>query len=196
MQKDYIMRMVEQFAQAIASIICHRKSENYQEAQVLVQTTGRYLLRMDFNLLLCYNHAEIMEHFKDFSKCFETEKCVLGADLFYELALIEEAQQRLEAALRLKILSLHLYTIGIPKELQFQESYYFGKISSLIDELKNQRLPEEVRINLRDYEGFIAQRKMENIIFILIDEFLSSNSIFYATYNSPVNVLRCGVHHD
>ena len=121
MQKDYIMRLVEQFVQTIVAIMRRRKSEDYKEARELVRTTARYLLRTDIDLLLLYHPDQILDHFKDFANRLETEKCVLGADLFYELALIEEAEQQAAMALRLKILSLHLYTTAVPKEQQFAE---------------------------------------------------------------------------
>ena len=164
MQKDYIMRIVEQFVQAILSIMRRRKAEDYKEARELVRTTGRYLLRMDIDLLLLYDPDQILDHFKDFSNRLEMEKCVLGADLFHELALIEEAEKQPEAALRLKMLCLHLYTTALPKEQQFQKPEYFEKVASLIEELKHQPLSEKIQLSVRFYEEFIAIKKQETPI--------------------------------
>ncbi len=66
-----------------------------------------------------------MHYFTDFSNQIETDKCVLAADLFYELALIEEAEAQPATALHLKMLCLHLLTIAIPKDLQFQQPQYY-----------------------------------------------------------------------
>lgn len=140
MQKDYIMRIVEQFVQAILVIMHRRKAGEYKEARAQIRTAVRYLLKTDIDLLLLYDNEYILDHFKDFAYQLETEKCVLGADLFHELALIEEVEQQQAPALRLKILSLYLYTIGLPKEQQFQETQYFEKITALIEELKGQPL--------------------------------------------------------
>ena len=152
MQKDYIMRIVEQFVQAILSIMQRRKAEDYKEARELVRTTGRYLLRMDIDLLLLYDPDQILDHFKDFSNRLETEKCVLSADLFHELALIEEAEKQSAATLRLKMLCLHLYTVALPKEQQFQKPEYFEKVATLIEELKDQPLSEKIQLSLRAYK--------------------------------------------
>ena len=159
MQNDYIMRIIEQFVQALLTIMRRRKAEDYKEARELVRTTGRNLLRMDIDLLLLYNPNQILDHFKDFSNCLETERCVLGADLLHELALIEEAERRPTVALRLKILCLHLYTTGIPKEPQFQEPQYYEKVAALIEELKDQPLFEKAHESIRSYEEFIALKK-------------------------------------
>ena len=141
MQKDYIMRIVEQFVQAILAITRRRKAGEYKEAREQIQTAARYLLRTDIDLLLLYDNEYILDHFKDFSNSLETEKCVLAADLFHELALIEEAEHQPAVALRLKMLCLRLYTTAIPKEPQFQKDQYFEKITILIKELKDQQFP-------------------------------------------------------
>jgi len=159
MQKDYLMRIVEQCVQTVLTIMQHREKGNYKEARELVRTTGRYLLRMDIDLLLLYNPNQILDHFKDFSNRLETERCVLSADLLHELALIEEAEKNTVAALRLKTLCLHLYTAAIPKEQQFQKKQYFEKIDTLIEELKNQPLSETILASLRSYDDFSENLK-------------------------------------
>jgi hypothetical protein len=156
--QDYIMRIIEQFVQAIVAIVRRRKAGEYKEARELVRTTGRHLLRTDIDLLLLHDPDQILDHFKDFSHHLETEKCVLAADLFHELALIEESQQQPAAALRLKILCLHLYTTALPQEEQFQKPPYFEKIASLIAELKDQPLSEKVQQSVRSYEEFLSRK--------------------------------------
>ena len=156
MHQDYIMRIIEQLVQAILAIIQRRKAGEFKEAREQVRTATRYLLRIDLDLLLLYDNEHILDHFKDFAGRLETDKCVLGADLFYELALIEEAEKQSASALRLKELCLYLYTKGLPKETQFQQPPYFEKISSLIKELSNQPLSEKVIASLSSYQDFIA----------------------------------------
>jgi len=157
MQKDYIMRIVEQFVQAILSIMRRRKNGEYKEAREQVRTAARYLLRMDIDLLLLFNNDYALDHFKDFANRLDTEKCVLGADLFQELALIEEAEHQMAIAERLKSLCLYLYTTALPKEQQFQKPEYFAKVTALIQELKDQPLSEEVQVSVRSYQEFIAK---------------------------------------
>ena len=167
MHQDYIMRIIEQFVQALLAIMRRRKNGEYKEARKQVRIAARYLLRTDLKLLLLYGNDQILDHFKDLADRFETEKCVLGADLFHELALIEEAEKNQEAALRLKALCLHLYTTALPKEQQFQGPEYFEKVSALLEQLKEQSLSNEARQSLYFYEQFIKVKNnnqaMENI---------------------------------
>jgi len=162
MQKDYIMRIVEQFVQAILSIMRRRKNGEYKEAREQVRTAARYLLRMDVDLLLLFNNEYVLDQFKDFANRLDTEKCVLGADLFQELALIEEAEQQTAIAERLKILCLYLYTTALPKERQFQKPEYLEKVAGLIKELKHQPLSEEVQASVRSYEEFVAAQPFKS----------------------------------
>ena len=156
MQKDYIMRIVEQFVEAILAIMKRRKAGEYKEARIQVQIATRSLLRTDLDLLLLYDNEQILDHFKNFSNQFETEKCVLGASLFYELALIEEAEKQFASAHRLKELCLHLYAIGLPKEVQFQKPQYFETLSSLVEELHNQPPSDEAASSLKVCEDLIT----------------------------------------
>ncbi len=161
MQKDYIMRIVEQFVQAILAIMHRRKAGEYKEAREQVRTAARYLLRTNIDLLLLYGNDQIIDHFKDFADRLETEKCVLGADLFHELALIEEAEKRPDEALRLKALCLHLYTTALPKEQQFQKPQYIEKVAALVEELKAQPLSEQIQLSVRAYEEFLGKEIQE-----------------------------------
>jgi len=156
MQKDYIMRIVEQFVKAILAIMRRRKDGEYKEAREQVKTAARYLLRIDIALLPLFSNEYVLDHFKDFNNQLDTEKCVLGADLFLELALIEEAEKQVATTRRLKILCLYLYTKALPKEQQFQKPEYFAKVNTLIKELKDQSLSDEVQASLHSYEEFVS----------------------------------------
>lgn len=135
MQNDYIMRMVQQFVLAILAIIQKRKDGNYQEAIESIKTASRLYLKADMDLiLLTYTSDQITDYFKDFEDCVDTERCILFADLLWELALIYEVQK--QESTQLKKMCLHLYTSSIPKQSLFQTSEYFEKIDLLKKELQ------------------------------------------------------------
>jgi len=150
--QDYIMRMIEQFVQAIVSIMRRRKSGEYQEARKEAQVALRYFLKINTDLLFVYDSEQILEFLRDFSGHLETEKCVLTADLLYELALVEEAEKSLQMAIHLKRIALHLYVVGIMDQSRFQIPDYFLKIRQLIEELKRESLSEEAIYSLKQYQ--------------------------------------------
>ena len=131
MRNDYIMRIIEQFVQALIAIIKRRKAGEYKEVVQDIKKAGRYYLKIDVDILLFSSPDQILENFKDSNDELDTEKCVLAADLLYELALVKEAQQQMEEALRLKQICLHLYETALPKEPYFQTPERFEKIALL-----------------------------------------------------------------
>ncbi|HSX03295.1 MAG TPA: hypothetical protein VLG76_01050 [Rhabdochlamydiaceae bacterium] len=142
MQKDYIMRIIEQFVQAILSIFRARVAGKYDEAINEIRRAGRYYLKTDLSLISYYSPDQLLNHFKD-----EDERAIFCAELLHELALVNQAQKNEEESIRLKILCLHLYAAVIPKEEQFQVPKYFDKADALVEELKNEQLPASLLTN-------------------------------------------------
>ena len=153
MHQDYLMRLIEQMTQALLTIVRLRQANNEKEAREHIQGAMRSLLKIDSDLLLLYQDDQVLDHFKDFTGQFVMQKCVAGADFLYELALMEKGSQ----ALRLKKLCLHLYTMGIPKEVSFQKSKYFEKVSLLKEELQGQELSTPLLESIDSYESFMRR---------------------------------------
>lgn len=155
MNSDYIMRMIEQFVRALAAIIRSRKAENYEEAVILIQNASQLYLNADILTLMKYSPDQLLNHFKSSDKDIDAERCLICAGLLYELALITEASQNVDASLHLKILSLNLYVNVIILEKQFRIPEYFNKVNGLIDALKDQQLPESIQSQVRIYQSLI-----------------------------------------
>lgn len=131
MQKDYILRMIEQFIQALIGIIQRRKAGQYKEALIDIQSASSNYLRIDIDTLINYSPEQIVDYFSDSSKHLDAERCILCADLLYELALIFEEKKQLEMAVHIRKSCLYLYKTAIPKEPKYQIPHYFDRISSL-----------------------------------------------------------------
>ena len=124
MNSDYIIRMIEQFIQAIVAIVKARKAGNYEEAFHQIQNASQRYLQADIIALLNKTPEQLLEHFKGGTKYFDAEQCIICADLLYETALICEAKQSEDLSLHAKILCLNLYLNAIPKEKRFQTQAY------------------------------------------------------------------------
>ncbi len=134
MQNDYIMRMIEQFTQAILAIMQRREAGEHQAAMEQIQAASRLFLREDLETLLLYSPEKIADKFRDSAGHIDSEQCTMCADLLYELALISEAQQNKEASIYLKTRCLYLYRIAIPSDKENACGDY-EKISQLSKEL-------------------------------------------------------------
>lgn len=156
MNRDYIMRIIEQFVQALLAIIRARKAKNYEEAFHQIQNASQRFLHKDIVTFLKMSPEELLEHFKKGCKYIDVEQCIICAELLYETALIFESKQRVDLSLSSKILSLHLYLNAIPLEKEFQTQSYIDKINYLRIALESEVLPETVMKSLLSYQNFLS----------------------------------------
>ncbi|MFI5343204.1 MAG: hypothetical protein ACHQUC_03180 [Chlamydiales bacterium] len=157
MNSDYIIRIIEQFIQAIVAIVRARKAGNYEEAFHQIQNASQRYLQADIIALLNKTPEQLLEHFKSGTKYFDAEQCVFCADLLYETALICESKQCEDLSMHSKILCLHLYLNAIPKEKQFQTQDYMERVSGLIKDLENKAIPESVKEGIPIYRKALNQ---------------------------------------
>lgn len=158
MNRDYIMRIIEQFVQALLAIVKARKARNCEEAFHQIQDASNRYLYSDISIFLKMSPEQLWEHFKDGGKYSDTEQCIICAELIYETALIFESKQCVDLSFHSKILSLYLYLNIIPMEKQFQTQYYLDKVHDLIVDLENQVIPETVVKSLFIYQNFLGER--------------------------------------
>lgn len=158
MNSDYIIRIIEQFIQAIVAIVKARKAGNYEEAFHQIQNASQRYLQTDIIAFLNKTPEQLLEHFKSGTKYFDAEQCVFCADLLYETALICEAKQSDDLSLHTKILCLHLYLNAIPKDKQFQTQDYMDKVDGLIKDLECKVIPDSVKEVIPIYRKTLNQK--------------------------------------
>lgn len=135
MQKDYIMRMIEQFTQALVSIIQYRKAGKYEQAVEQLQQASLTFLNKDLSFFLQLSPDQIIDYFKGDSSDLDTESSIICADLLDELAAIAKEKNHPDEALNLQKASLNLYINSLLIDSQFQTPSYREKIDSLIAEI-------------------------------------------------------------
>lgn len=158
MHSDYIMRMIEQFAHALASIIRSRKAGNQEQAIRHIESASQKFLNTDLSFFLQCNSKQLLEHFQDASGQLDTDRSIVCAELLAELSLICQDQQINNAVNHLNMLSLNLYANAIPLDKQFQSQRYKDKAAELIDKMHDGDLSDDVRINIRYYQKFLAKK--------------------------------------
>ena len=162
MNNDYIIRIIQQFIQAIAAITTARKAGNYEEAFHQIQNASQRYLQTDIIALLNKTPNELLAHFKVENKYLDAEQCIICADLIYETALICEFKQSEDVSAHSKMMCLHLYLNTIPKERQFQTQHYMERVSDLIRDIENRTIPKSIKESILVFQEFI---KIQNIRF-------------------------------
>jgi len=118
--KDYIMRMIEQFMQVLLSIAAARKAGKHDEAFIQIQDASRVYLEKDITSLVTYTPTQLLDYFRKNDKDIDAEHSLMCADLILEMALISDAQKFDTASVKLKLLSLHLYINTLLAEIRWR----------------------------------------------------------------------------
>ncbi len=177
-QKDFILRLIEELAKAIAKILGLKKNKQYQEAlEVIDRSFQRWLgLKSDLiSFFSCDDLAEMMSA----KEPLGAAKCILIAELLKEEADIYDIKESYQESLPryLKSLTLFLKVFSYPTKLKPQK--YSDKIDAIFNKLSQQcSLSKETCQNLFSYyEKTQRYAKAEDLLFELIDQEEGSSDV-------------------
>lgn len=163
MNSDYIIRIIEQFIQAIVAIVTARKAGNYEQAFRQIQNASQRYLKTDIKTLLNKTPDQLLEHFKVGSKYLDTEQCVICADLIYEIALICDSKQSEDVSIHSKMLCLNLYLNAVPKEKQFQTQAYIERVKDLIKDLEDKTLSKSMEASILAFQNLFSEQSKRHL---------------------------------
>jgi hypothetical protein len=155
MESDYVMRLIKQFVEALASIIHSRKAGRYEQALEQIQLASLKFLNTDISFFFQYSPDQLLEYFNQNTSCMDTENCIVCADLLYELAMISEEKGMDNESLQLRTMALNLYVSVIPRDTQFLEQAYIEKTNSLLKQINVRLLPKQMQDNIHQYQKFL-----------------------------------------
>jgi len=147
MQQDYILRIIEQFVQALVAVIRARKAGDYEQALEKIDAVSRRFLQLDLAALLRYGPQDLAEKFE---REFDGQQAFICAEILHELSVILRAQQLEEGACRVESLCLPLYLMGFLREKTLRTESYRERIDGLLVRL-GEHAPEFLRKNIRLY---------------------------------------------
>ncbi len=108
-QRDYFMRMIEQFAQALATILSSRKKGNWREMEQNISAVCEKMLGVDYAMFRHIESEQLIELLRS-GEFIDSAKAYVLASLFYEQAdaLSRRREQERASALFLKSATLYL----------------------------------------------------------------------------------------
>lgn len=114
-QRDYVLRLIDQMIRAILAILGLRKAGQFEEAQIRIGDTFKKLLGLDADLV---ESLAVVDLKRLLSTSGEPDpgKCSVAARLLEEQALVYEAKGQTPAAqeIRRKALELYGYAATLP----------------------------------------------------------------------------------
>ena len=151
LQRDYVLRMIEQFARAVGKVIRLRQGGNIESARVELAELAQGFLGVDAKLLLSLSEAQIISLFTAGGQ-LDSGRAMVTHDILLEMAAIEtshgDGDEVLGRTYRLRALSLLLEVIS--KDPLFRTPEFLSAASHHMEAL-GEDLPAAVRVRLLGY---------------------------------------------
>jgi hypothetical protein len=180
--EDYFLRMINQLATVLASVLKLTKVKQYDDALEEVQASSKQLLGMDLQLLSTLTDVEHIG-LLSLGERFNLEKCVVIAELLKSVGDIRCEQGRGAEGYRSRLTALSLFL-----ELSYQEAgvlprEYYKEVEKLIDAMSAHGIPLELKKKLFGYYESVGRfDKAENTLFEIVKEdasFVEEGMRFY-----------------
>ena len=182
-EKDYIMRMIQQFAKLLAEVLFKIRSGNVEEAQSDIQSASQKYLGLGFDFLLGTSNQHLVNIFSIGGR-LNAEKCYIAAQLFFHEAKAREAKNP-EDSFRCYIRALDLLLICMEQLDEAAESEAISVIGEILQICRNEGFPFDIYKKLLFfYEYRKEYAKAEDYLFKLAeirsDDSLQIGKSFYA----------------
>lgn len=168
-QRDYIMRLIEQFGQALQRILKVKEAEQFDAALHEISQAGKTLLGLDMTLLRALDDRQIVE-FLTTSDGLDSGRCLVIAELFLQEGEITALLGETEESIRDDIKSLSLFLSALAENEQLHSDAYFAKVTDLRNRLHQVPLPGHVTFKLyRFFEQRGEYARAEDLLFALLE---------------------------
>lgn len=148
LEKDYIMRMVQQLAKFLARVLLFKETKNYKETADEINNAAVTLVGFDMKIISSLSLKSLKE-LLNVGNSFQYEKAIIIAKLLKEEGELIEEENGINSAINSYEKSLNLFldiflTVNIKLE-------YFEDIGFLIAKLKDADLPVNLKEKISKY---------------------------------------------
>ncbi|GHU30132.1 hypothetical protein FACS1894172_02710 [Spirochaetia bacterium] len=190
-QKDYIVRIVEQAASFLFSIAFNKKINNFDIALEKIEEAYNGLLNTDGNKIKFLTFNEIIEN-NTFNGVINIDNIGIIANLIFEEADILEKINRLNIISKDYYEKSFLLFYKICQEINFTK--YNEKTIEVLEKLNNYEIDDETKYNIfKYYEQTELYGKAEDYLYELIGKnyqnILEEGKTFYLTLLGKDDVL-------
>jgi tetratricopeptide (TPR) repeat protein len=183
-RRDYILRMIEEFARALARIRALKNEERLDEASALTEEEFRRVSGLDSQALLRLSETELM------ARLIETEPAgAVREKVFFVTTLLKECgdaaatEDRIEDARTCYLKGLHLLLDSLARGNEFEQPEFVPKVELFVSALADGELPIQTQaLLMQHYERTGQFGKAEDALFgILAADPTSLPALDFAT---------------
>ena len=190
-EKDYIMNMIRQFTNAIASIMGLKAENKIEESQEVLTDILKDFTGLNYEVLEALPY-EILIHKVSGSRQTNAVKCLLLAELLNQQADIYKIKGELSRARNLYLKSLNIMINVILNGDNSVSEQNQAKVNKLIGIIGRFDVPKDSALLLfQYYELTKSYAKAEDVLFKLIDKAELNNDLLakgMAFYERLINI--------
>jgi tetratricopeptide (TPR) repeat protein len=169
MQKDYILRMIQQLSRVLIQILHLREIKDYEGALTYIDDVFKQAMGFSSDLITSVPDETLLAMLTSFD-VLDIEKCFLVANLLKAEGDIYVDQGDFDTSYYRYSRSLYLFFAILFSDSSLNDPDIFVEIEGLLDKLEDYDLPVEIRSRLfQYYERTGRYSRAEDVLFELLE---------------------------
>ncbi len=169
MQKDYILRMIQQLSRVLIHVLHLREVKDYDGALTYIDDVFKQALGFSSDLINSVPDETLLAMLTSFD-VLDIEKCFLVANLLKAEGDIYVDQGDFDTSYYRYLRSLYLFFAILFSDSSINDPDIFVEIEGLLDKLEDYDLPVEIKSQLfQYYERTGRYSRAEDVLFELLE---------------------------
>jgi hypothetical protein len=169
MQKDYILRMIQQLSRVLIQILHLREIKDYEGALTYIDDVFKQALGFSSDLITSVPDETLLAMLTSFD-VLDIEKCFLVANLLKAEGDIYVDQDDFDTSYYRYSRSLYLFLAILLSASSISDPDIFLEVEGLLDKLEDYELPAEIKNQLFQYfERTGRYSRAEDVLFELLE---------------------------
>ncbi len=169
MQRDYILRMIEQLSRVLIRILNLREAEDYEGALSLINDVFKQTLGLSSDFINSLSDETLLAMLTSVGT-LNVEKCFLAATLLKAEGEIKDDQDNPDKSYYCYLKALHLFLAILLSDEKINDQDLFLEIEKVLSKLEPYELPFSTKPQLFQYfERTGRYAKAEDMLFEVIE---------------------------
>jgi hypothetical protein len=169
-RRDYILKMIQEFAEALARIRALKKARDLGEASVLTEAEFKRVTGLDSVALLKLSETELMARLIETEPLYAVrEKTFFLTTLLKESGDIAVAEECVEEARECYLKGLHLLLGSLARGDAFEQPEFVPKVDLFVDALGDEVPTQTSALLMEHYERTGQFAKAEDSLFAILE---------------------------
>jgi hypothetical protein len=169
-ERDYIKRLIQQFAEVVARIVLYKSKKDWQQVQMIIDVSGKQLLGLNPNLIESMDGKELIRLFT-FKEQIDHEKCLIMAVLLFEQSIVNSNTSKPESEIYKTYLKSFLLFRTAFKNSEFKSKIDLKRAFECCENLLTFELEDSVLFEIFSfYKEEKEFAKAEDVLFTLLEK--------------------------